>query len=339
MKTIALPLALLLPLAACSGDARDPGAAKGSSAAAPGARSLAPNAGEGRVDEYWSALPDFGNAAEFLSVDSFRWKEWEMPVEGDRGARLAALGIRPVRVEREEPAYPDEPRGQRAEDFHFVDFSGDGVADVIYDGQVYVVNDDGEIGVWEGSQVILWQVIGGRAVKVGEEFASMQRAWRGRTGEPLRFRTVQLGCCDDRHVLIEYHRPELRGDTVRYRAAHRIMGSTDNQSPRAFLPRARPFTVTQDRYLLRREPHVGEKIADGGRNWAAEYRRGARGVALAEARDTTGRVWWYVLMDGRTPPDTAQDVYVSDETEDRDVPGDRLGWMSSRFLAETPARP
>ncbi len=336
MKQLAFPLALIATLAACPGDAREPRAETESSTEAPGARSLAAKAGGGQVDDYWSSLPDFANAVELLGVGSFRWKEWEMPVEGDRGAKLTALGIRPIRIERE-PTYPDEPRGQRVEDFHFVDFSGDGVADVIYDGTAYVANGDGEIGVWEGSQVILWQVMGGRAVKVGKAFTSMQRAWRDRPGEPLRFRTVQHGCCDDRHILIEYHRPELRGDTVRYRVARRILGSTDNQAPRTFLPRPRPFTVTQDRYLLRHAPSVGKAIADGGPNFVAEYRRGARGVALAEARDSTGRVWWYVLMDGRTPPDTAQDTFVFDETEDRDVPGDRLGWMSSRFLTESPA--
>lgn len=336
MKPLAISLAAAVTLAACSGDARQTNA--GVDLSATGARALAP-AAESQVDEYWAGLPDFGNLAEFLDTDSFHLEEWEAPARGDRDARLKALGIQPVRVDRDDPAYSEEYAGQRAEWFHFVDFSGDGVADVIYDGQPYYRNDAGDIGSLDGWQLILWQVMGGRAVKVLDEHTRLQRVWRGRPGEPVRFRTVQFGCCDDRHILIEYHRPEMRGDTVRYRVAHRVMGSSDNQPPRTFLPRARPFTVTQDRYRLRHEPSVGEEIAEGGSNFAAEYRRGARGVALAESRDSTGRVWWYVLMDGRTPPDTAQDVFVFDETEDRDVPGDRLGWMSSRFLTETPAAP
>jgi hypothetical protein len=338
MKTTAFVTAILLPLAACSSDGREPGATRESSPDTPGARALAPESDQGQVDEYWSGLPDFGKPAELVSVDSFRWKEWEMPVRGDRRARLEALGIRPLRKKAEESVHPEEPTGQRVEDFHFVDFSGDGVADVVYDGVPYVLNDDGEIGAFEGYHLVMWQVMGERAVKVLDEYTALQRAWRGRPGEPLRFRTVQHGCCGDTHRMIEYFSPETRGDTVRYRVAHRLLGSNEDREPRSFLPRARPFSVAQDRYRLRREPSVSPETVEGGPNFSAEYRRGARGVALAEARDSTGRVWWYVLMDGRTPPDTAQDRFVSDETGE-DLSGDRLGWMSSRFLTETPATP
>ena len=337
MRSTAFIISILLPLAACSGDAREPRAKEGAPADAARARSLASNNDEMQVDAYWAGLPDFGNVAEFLSVEPSPWAALETRVEGDRDARLKALGIQPIRVDRDDPMYSEEYAGQRAESFHSVDFSGDGVADVIYNGALWARNEDGEVGTADGSQLILWQVMGGRAVQVLDAYTELQRAWRGKPGEPLRFRTVQHGCCDDRHILIEYLHPEMRGDTVRYRVTHRIAGSRDNHAPGTLFPRPRPFTVTQDRYRLRHLPDVRERMEDLEPNLQAEYRQGARGLALAESRDSTGRVWWYVLMDGRTPPDTAADTF--DFEEGGDVPIDRLGWMSSRFLAETPAAP
>lgn len=335
MNQLAISLALIATLAACSGDSHERGAEKES--ASPGARSLAPEAGESQVDEYWSGLPDFENLAELLDADTFRMDEWEMQTAGDRDARLKALGIERIRVDRDDPLYSAEHAGQTAEAFRFVDFSGDGVADVIYGGAPWFRNEEGEVGTADGSQLILWQVMDGRAVQVLDAPTSLQRAWRGKPGEPLRLRTVQHGCCDERHILIEYHAPQLRGETVRYHVTRRIVGSTNNRAPRALFSRPRPFTVMQDRYRLRHEPDVRERMEDSESNVQAEYRQGARGLALAESRDSTGRVWWYVLMDGRTPPDTAAVSFAFDE--ERDVPEDRLGWMSSRFLTETPAAP
>lgn len=70
-------------------------------------------------------------------------------------------------------------------------------------------------------------------------------------------------------------------------------------------------------------------------NVMAEYGRGARGTALAERTDSTGRVWWFVRMDGATPP---RDAHISapEDHAGRVLPTDRLGWMSSRFLAPAP---
>lgn len=308
------------------------------------ASALAPVRGE----EQEADLPDFGDARLFLDRDTIRWAPLETRPPADRLARLAELGIRPIREDSTGPREPYDttdirydPYGEQASDFHFVDFSGDGLDDVIYSGAWYVRNENG-FGAREGSHFKLYQVMDGRAVEVMDHHGIIQRIFRGRPGEPASFRAVHYGCCADPEWSLDYYRPLRGGDTVRFEGYRKVMAREGVQLPTTFLPRPRAFTVDNDRYLLRDSPAIDDAATDangddwyrwGGRgNALAEYGRGARGVALAERTDATGRVWWFVRMDGRTPPRDAQ----FDERNNGGIRLDRLGWMSSRFLRAEP---
>jgi hypothetical protein len=211
------------------------------------------------------------------------------------------------------------------------------VPDVVYDGPWFVRNENG-MGALEGNHLKLYQVIGGRAVLVMDHHGRMQRVWPGRGGRPASFRTIHHGCCSDPEWALEYFRPVVRGDTVRYEMWHRLLGRAGLDVPTEFMPRQRRFVVAADRYMLRDTAQVDDRADDvwprweGRGNVMAEYGRGARGIALAERADSTGRMWWFVRMDGRTPPREAQ----IDENPEHPVRTDRLGWMSSRFLTPQP---
>jgi hypothetical protein len=286
-------------------------------------------------------LPDANDPARLVDRYPPQWVEWEVEVPWQkRESRLRALGIRPIRIdslpsEGAEEEY--DSNGERWSDFHLIDFSGDGAADVVYDGPWFVRNENG-MGALEGSHIKLYQVIAGRAVLVGDHHGQMQRVWPARGGRPASFRTIHHGCCSDPEWALEYHRPVMRGDTVGYEMWHRLLGRAELDVPTQFMPRQRRFTVAADRYMLRDTARVDDRPDDewprwGGRgNVMAEYGRGARGIAMAERADSTGRVWWFVRMDGRTPPREAQ----VEEDPEHPVRTDRLGWMSSRFLTPEP---
>ncbi|HEY0020294.1 MAG TPA: hypothetical protein VGC13_28615 [Longimicrobium sp.] len=332
-----------LLLAACSADARDEFSAAND--AAPPAASALTQAGAS-TPAPGPDLPDADDPRLFLGLDSLRWAEWETHPPTDRDARLRALGVQPIRADSVvefDPADGYDPNGERARDFRFVDFSGDGVADVIYNGPWFTRNDAGEFGAGEGTRLKLWQVIEGRAVRVMDHHGDLQRVWRGRAGGPVSFRVVHYGCCSDPVWSIAYHRPVQRGDTVRYEPHHWVMGRQELQIPPRFLAEPRRFTVGNDGYLLRASPRVQDANAAEGEEWyawegrgnaLAEYARGARGTALAEQTDSTGRVWWFVRMDPATPPRDAQSQ--PPEHDGHPVPAERLGWMSSRFLVPQP---
>jgi hypothetical protein len=318
-----LPLLALLLLAACSEPRRaaEAAAAKDSGAAA----SLAP-AQPSALDE--PELPDFGDPRAFLDLrlDSARWVAWEKQPPGGRDARLRALGIVPIR---------GDGYGEEAADYRFVDFSGDGVADVIYDGGWYEMRE-GSFAALEGGHLKLYQVFGGSAVKVADTDGSLQRIWRGRAGEPASLRVIHQGCCGDTYLGAEYLRPVRSGDTVRYRAFRRVDATYAMRMPERLMDAPRRFTVRNEGYLLRTTPAiVTADVEDGWEghgNALAVYGPGARGIALAEQADSTGRVWWFVKMDGRTPPTSGM---VEADTQ-QPVTTDRLGWMSSRFVDVEP---
>ncbi|HYW10331.1 MAG TPA: hypothetical protein VE871_00175, partial [Longimicrobium sp.] len=296
--------ACALLLAACSErPAADPPA---KTDATPGAAlTAAPSAAPPEAD-----LPDFGDVRRFLDMDSMRWAEWDRSAPGDRAARLAALGITLIRSDSTGPREPvdasgggDEydPYGENPRHFHFVDFSGDGVADVIYSGPWFERNENG-FGALEGRQIKLFQVMEGRGVQVMRHHGTVQRIFRGRAGQPVSFRAIHHGCCADPQWSIDYYRPVRTGDTVRYEAHQKVLGREGIEIPTAFMPTPRRFTVNNDRYLLRATPGIDPPAKDG-EDWypweghgnaLAEYGRGARGIALAERTDATGRVWWFV---------------------------------------------
>ncbi|HEU4883504.1 MAG TPA: hypothetical protein VFT45_14695 [Longimicrobium sp.] len=332
----------LLLLAACSGSDSDEKTR--SSDSTPAAMTKAADAIASPAED--ADPPDFGDPRLFLSLDSLDWRPWETDAPADRAARLRQLGIRPVRADsivEFDPSTGYDPNGERAQDFHFVDFSGDGVADVIYDGAWYVRNENG-FGAMEGTHFKLYQVIGGRGVQVMDHHGTVQRIWKGAAGQPISFRTVHYGCCSDPMWAIEYFRPVRAGDTVRFERRHGVLGRAEMEIPTRFMAAPRRFTVANDGYLLRGSPTVQPTPAEANPEWyeweghgnvMAEYARGATGTAIAERTDDTGRVWWFVRMDGATPPRAAQIEGPVDDAN-RVLPIDRLGWMSSRFLTEQP---
>jgi hypothetical protein len=105
--------------------------------------------------------PEVADPRQYLNLERMRWEGWETQPPADRFARLRELGIT---LNRRESAAAGEdgqdPVGERAEDFHFVDFSGDGVADVIYDGGWFELNSDGQLSGMEGTRLKMFQVIG-----------------------------------------------------------------------------------------------------------------------------------------------------------------------------------
>jgi hypothetical protein len=314
----------LLLLAACSGDAAE--RARPAALAAP-----APQP------------PELADGARFLDLDTLRWSEWETEPLADRLARLRELGITPVRdgACEMEATQEHDPCGERAADFRFVDLTGDGVDDVVYQGPWFEHAEHG-FAAAEGTRLKIYRVRAGRATRVLDHHGSVQRIWKGGPGEPVAFRTVHHGCCADPAWTIEYFRPVGRGNEITFELHHRVLGRSGIELPERFLAAQLRFRVASDRYLLRAAPRIADADeADDWQGWEgrgnalAEYGRGARGTAMAERTDDTGRVWWFVRMDGDTPPRDAQ-LPEPEGHERVAIPADRVGWMSSRFAEVEP---
>lgn len=93
------------------------------------------------------------------------------------------------------------------------------------------------------------------------------------------------------------------------------------------------FVVRNDKYKLREQPVIDDKHDEQESdfegmpiygNALAEFGKGSKGEAIAEKPDETGRVWWFVIMDG--------DAKVEYDRFYGDQKASKAGWMSSRFL-------
>lgn len=338
MRILILPA--LLALAACAASER---------ADAPAADTIVPPAvvalAPGQPDNAHRIVPrpggdppDFNDPRAMTNLDPLDWAAWEtVPPEG-RAARLRTLGIEPIRT-----GTGADSGGERVEDFHFIDFTGDGVEDVIYQGPWFERTPAG-VDALEGTVARMFQVADGRATQVGRHSGGIQRIWRGRPGEAISYRVYSPGCCAEPEWSVEYLRAAERGPPQRWFGYHKLVGRADLRMPTRFWDTPRRFTVASEGYVLRATPQVKDRVGPGEEDWftwdgrgnvLAEYARGARGTAYAEATDSTGRVWWFVRMDGFTRPRAAQTMEIQDHGE-YIIPNDRLGWMSSRYLTPAP---
>lgn len=98
-----------------------------------------------------------------------------------------------------------------------------------------------------------------------------------------------------------------------------------------------PFEVTQDKYNLRLSAKIDSTTDYFYREWygntIATYSKGSYGYALAERKDSTNRIWWFVLMKNNIKPTNS---YYPDCNDPgwKDSPKEyySTGWMSSRYL-------
>jgi|GEM_PF-2086311 len=113
----------------------------------------------------------------------------------------------------------------------------------------------------------------------------------------------------------------------------------ETKLPSTFFSKPVPFKVTNNSYNLRLSPKIEDDkyypFLNITGNVIGKYNAGARGFAISEETDQTGRIWWFVVIINNEK--THQSIITQ--------PGSRnledtslfysFGWMSSRFLKKT----
>ena len=95
-----------------------------------------------------------------------------------------------------------------------------------------------------------------------------------------------------------------------------------------------PFKVLNNKYKLRTEPKIDNKEITSPYNMGntiAEFSIGDLGTAIAEKKDDTGRIWWFVVMNNNVIKDWNDYLHIDFEYENnRNMK--IFGWISSRYL-------
>jgi hypothetical protein len=93
-----------------------------------------------------------------------------------------------------------------------------------------------------------------------------------------------------------------------------------------------PFKVINDKYRLRTKPEIdnGDNDNDLG-NIIGEFATNDHGIALAESKDQTGRIWWFVMMNNNISKDKSY-LHVDNDNSGFHRKKKVFGWISSRYL-------
>ncbi len=206
-----------------------------------------------------------------------------------------------------------------------IDFNADGLPDIIYSGRVgeesnaiiFLINNN---GIYE-------EAFSGRGELVALEQIS---DWL-----PFRFRVLNYACCSDLRNFIEDYVPVVKNGKLSYLLSNRILIDVRTKPPVDFFSTPRFFKIENQNCSLRNGPVIDDKVYESefGKakgNVIASYSSGSIGKAIASKEDSTGKVWWFVIMDSSN--NIKWELFSHHRGSNSIEKAKLSGWMSSRFL-------
>lgn len=256
----------------------------------------------------------------FLTNKDLDWEKWERQI--DKTQKLS--DIIKINDDLIEFLVKNKMLDNYLEHFHSIDFDGNGDNDIIYSGP----------GLAESNQTIFYKKQKENYEKVFDVFGQIVSIWDFYPGSPICFMIIHYPF-DPPDILrnLEVYLPILENNEIRFRYSIGIRFIEHTVFPENNTLHI-PFLVKNDSYFLRLSPEINNDTDYFNRevlgNTIAEYPKGAKGLALAEKKDETGRVWWFVLMFNNEDP---KNSFFSD-LGSNNINGKylNLGWMSSNFL-------
>ncbi|OFY08316.1 MAG: hypothetical protein A2W99_07000 [Bacteroidetes bacterium GWF2_33_16] len=210
------------------------------------------------------------------------------------------------------------------ESFHVIDIDRDGVKDIVYSG---------ECGL-EGGSTVIFRNNGESFDELLSVIGEIHQVSELNSNLPFSFTLRNYACCGgftdvfEKYILVKengnyLYKLQLREDYV-----------SETVFPETYFEKPIAFKTVREKYNLRFSPviddtsEVARPYEDYG-NTVRTYPANSIGYAIAEKKDETGRIWWFVRMDNKTAIGLEYTRKVGDNSEE---PTFSLGWMSNRFV-------
>ncbi len=214
--------------------------------------------------------------------------------------------------------------------YRLLDLDTDGHEELVYSGPYLNLSN---CGTGEGTATYIWRLTASGPTEQFRAYAFIQEigaSEHGSTHATLHY----PGCCGEFVMTWTFIRIASGGNRLAVDTTNGILTTwmTVQGGWERWLETPIPFVVTRSRYNLRYAPVIDDtsggplEMVGRSSNLLAVFHAGDRGLALAESHDTTGRLWWLVLMDPAIP-DSSVTTSAIDLLRYRWV-----GWMSSRYL-------
>lgn len=212
-------------------------------------------------------------------------------------------------------------------DFHIVDYNNDGHWDIVYDG---LLNPS------DGRQVIFFRGVchdwcGYYELDI-HLFGDLEYVILN-SGNQFEFKITDHPDCDRNSVIEEKFVIKNKFDSCTFELIEKTARLVWTKVPEVF-DHATKFEVQNEHYKLRTHPVFEDRSVNSPfvqnvlGNVVAEYPKGSKGVMLAEKKDVFGRMWWYVLMDNETNPESD----LINQGRNTQEQAKYYGWMSAKYL-------
>jgi hypothetical protein len=246
------------------------------------------------------------------------WSRWERTVaDSVKAALMTRLDTQATRMARFGARLRSHLDGAGELDLvHLVDFTGDGIDDVIVEGQA-----------GESEILLMYQDLDGAYVRSLVASGRLAAIHRRLPWLPVTLTVFRHGCCDDVRDFVVDYAWDLRGDTLSYAPVNRLLSFKGTKIPAASQGLT-AFRVGASGCDLRTSPERD----DAPRAWSsdplpgnrvAHYAEGSRGAIVTSQVDAAGDEWWFVVFKAGEPP--AWELYG----EHRRVRADLIGWVQA----------
>jgi hypothetical protein len=209
---------------------------------------------------------------------------------------------------------------------HIIDFNGDGLDDVIFNGHT-------------GSEVeyiIIFINIGESFVKIFTEYQQFHKIVF-ENGKAHKLYIRDGGCCCEYIGMNKIFKVDYSSEFPKISLVSQMqyINNSVERYPNHYFDKPIKFKVLNDKYNIRFSPVIDDiteiyycgELRNG--NFLGKIKSGSIGYALAEKIDSTGRIWWFVALNSDT--EIYESIYY-DETVNSNTY--KLGWISSRFVKE-----
>lgn len=254
----------------------------------------------------------------FVYEDSLDWKKYEQEVTSSFREQTTEQ----LKVHFDSLAYAYDDKKFK-DSFHFMDLNADKKQDAIYNG-------------FSGSEPNMVKIFlnnGKELIPVFEGYQDLSILVFDKNKKLTSFTLLDFGCCGEYD---EYETKYYVDIDFNITFAYQRARVVRTQAPQHIWQKPIKFTTLNDDYALRSEPKkydvkVGWFDIFKQGNVVAQYPKNARGLAWAEYKEKSGRVWWFVEM---YPAANIKEnlIFPRDSSH---IPRS-LGWMSSRFVQKRP---
>jgi hypothetical protein len=213
---------------------------------------------------------------------------------------------------------------------HIMDFNGDGLDDIIFNGHN---------GGSEAEYIIIFINTGNSFVKIFTEYQKIHKIVF-ENGKVNRLYIQDDGCCCEYIRINKIFSVDYSSKLPKINAISQMqyLNNSVEKFPNSYFDKPIKFEVSNNKYNIRFSPVIDDTTEvyycgepENG-NSLGKIKSGSIGYALAEQVDTTGRIWWYVAMSPNSK--IYESVYYNDEVHYYYPLNNtyKLGWISSRFV-------